>query len=258
MSPIAYDSYRYRYAHDESSSYDYPNQTIHPSFIRPQSPRQFSTIPILDLQAHISQSTLDSSSSHGWNDSPNITSRSEHTSPSLQISPGPNPDAFLYPQAAAEWDTIQESAYYNEISNGAWDTSWDTSFRAHYIGQPLAPSLTNRNQATDNNSAFITGNTIGVTALSATRQVATDAVVQASRLRRKDPGRKGRFICPTCGRDFTANHNLKYHINSHRGKRPYECEHCEKRFGTTHVLKRHVSTKHTGKGSVDNTTSSGP
>ncbi|KAJ7158404.1 hypothetical protein C8R46DRAFT_391767 [Mycena filopes] len=41
------------------------------------------------------------------------------------------------------------------------------------------------------------------------RPVATEATVRASRERRKNPTEVGKFVCPECGNDFTAKHNLK-------------------------------------------------
>ncbi|KAK7460377.1 hypothetical protein VKT23_009100 [Stygiomarasmius scandens] len=41
------------------------------------------------------------------------------------------------------------------------------------------------------------------------QHVGTDVSLEAARRRRKDPSSKGRYVCPLCGRDFTANHNLK-------------------------------------------------
>ncbi|KAJ7613966.1 hypothetical protein FB45DRAFT_937567 [Roridomyces roridus] len=71
-------------------------------------------------------------------------------------------------------------------------------------------------------------------------QVGTDATVRASTARRKDPSKIGDFICSVCGHDFTAKHNLKNHMNSHRDIKNFECG-CGERFGTAHVLKRHRS-----------------
>ncbi|KAJ7168592.1 hypothetical protein C8R46DRAFT_237439 [Mycena filopes] len=71
------------------------------------------------------------------------------------------------------------------------------------------------------------------------RPVATEATVRASRERRKNPTEVGKFVCPECGNDFTAKHNLKNHMNSHNGVKPFICEDCGQSFGTAHVLKRH-------------------
>ncbi|KAJ7767120.1 hypothetical protein B0H16DRAFT_351141 [Mycena metata] len=47
------------------------------------------------------------------------------------------------------------------------------------------------------------------------RTAVTDATVIASKNRRREPTKRGKFICNLCGSDFTAKHNLKNHVNSH-------------------------------------------
>ncbi|KAK7461030.1 hypothetical protein VKT23_008958 [Stygiomarasmius scandens] len=74
--------------------------------------------------------------------------------------------------------------------------------------------------------------------------VAAPAAVRAAVQRRKDPNRKGQYICERCGQDFTAAHNLRNHINSHIGFKPYQCDMCDSAFGTPYVLKRHKKAKH--------------
>ncbi|KAJ7757728.1 hypothetical protein DFH07DRAFT_458255 [Mycena maculata] len=74
---------------------------------------------------------------------------------------------------------------------------------------------------------------------SAIRPVATDATRRASTARRKDPSKRGAFICELCGHDFTAKHNYQNHMNSHNSVKPFQCEKCSQRFVTQHVLKRH-------------------
>ncbi|KAK7460372.1 hypothetical protein VKT23_009095 [Stygiomarasmius scandens] len=76
------------------------------------------------------------------------------------------------------------------------------------------------------------------------RKVATERVVAHARSRRKNPNQKGQYICYICGRDFTAPHNLKHHLNSHKGEKPYRCKHCRHSFTTPRSLKRHTKTKH--------------
>ncbi|KAJ7755502.1 hypothetical protein B0H16DRAFT_716205 [Mycena metata] len=71
------------------------------------------------------------------------------------------------------------------------------------------------------------------------RSVATDATVIASKNRRREPTKRGKFICHLCGNDFTAKHNLKNHVNSHNSVKDFGCKDCGQFFGTPHVLKRH-------------------
>ncbi|KAJ6512726.1 hypothetical protein C8R45DRAFT_325863 [Mycena sanguinolenta] len=69
--------------------------------------------------------------------------------------------------------------------------------------------------------------------------VATPATRRASNRRRKDPLKRGAHICHLCGADFTALHNLNFHIDSHLSRKNHECRECRQRFGTPQVLKRH-------------------
>ncbi|THU97102.1 hypothetical protein K435DRAFT_890049 [Dendrothele bispora CBS 962.96] len=63
----------------------------------------------------------------------------------------------------------------------------------------------------------------------------------------------GPFACRSCGQEFTASHNLKYHIWSRLHVKPFRCQESEEKkeptpcpFRTTtpHTLKRHVATIH--------------
>ncbi|KAF8192271.1 kinase-like domain-containing protein [Mycena galopus ATCC 62051] len=80
--------------------------------------------------------------------------------------------------------------------------------------------------------------------------VTSPATRHASAIRRRDPTKAGRYVCPICGNDFTAQHNLRYHIQAHNSVREFECDGCGQRFGTPHVLKRHI-TKCRGRAKVE-------
>uniref|UniRef100_A0A0W0EZZ3 C2H2-type domain-containing protein n=1 Tax=Moniliophthora roreri TaxID=221103 RepID=A0A0W0EZZ3_MONRR len=73
------------------------------------------------------------------------------------------------------------------------------------------------------------------------RPVGSDALLHASMRRRE---RNPSYFCPYqgCAASFTAKHNLKNHLNSHQGIRPFTCKGCHRSFGTKHVLKRHKNT----------------
>ncbi|KAK7006150.1 hypothetical protein R3P38DRAFT_1701661 [Favolaschia claudopus] len=71
------------------------------------------------------------------------------------------------------------------------------------------------------------------------RSVATSATRRAAKRRRKDPSKLGAHICEYCGDDFTAAHNLKYHIQSHLSVKEHKCTECGQSFVTPQVLKRH-------------------
>ncbi|KAF8176710.1 hypothetical protein K438DRAFT_1846631 [Mycena galopus ATCC 62051] len=69
--------------------------------------------------------------------------------------------------------------------------------------------------------------------------VASAATVRAAHSRRKNKTKPGDYVCPHCQRDFTAAHNLRFHIDSHLSIKDHECGECGQRFGTPQVLKRH-------------------
>ncbi|KAJ6545028.1 hypothetical protein DFH09DRAFT_1172496 [Mycena vulgaris] len=69
--------------------------------------------------------------------------------------------------------------------------------------------------------------------------VGTDATRRAATRRRKDPNKRGPFVCKICGNDFTAKHNLKNHTNSHNSVKEHPCPKCHQFFGTSHVRDRH-------------------
>lgn len=50
-------------------------------------------------------------------------------------------------------------------------------------------------------------------------------------------GRKKQFKCPECDRTFNHRNSLLYHIRSHSGSRPHQCEVCGKSFFSASALK---------------------
>ncbi|MCP9262538.1 hypothetical protein DINM_005913 [Dirofilaria immitis] len=60
------------------------------------------------------------------------------------------------------------------------------------------------------------------------------------------------YICSTCGRSFSLLWNLKIHMQIHNGVKPYSCSQCEKHFTRKSDLKRHmlIHTVHSRKVNV--------
>lgn len=63
---------------------------------------------------------------------------------------------------------------------------------------------------------------------------------------RKIEGTK--WSCTICGKNFTRNINLKSHIDSHNGIKPFECPECGRAFTRENDVKRHqkIHSKHHG------------
>ncbi|XP_076804501.1 uncharacterized protein LOC143448579 [Clavelina lepadiformis] len=53
------------------------------------------------------------------------------------------------------------------------------------------------------------------------------------------------FCCNFCDRSLKCKRNLKVHIRTHTGERPYQCQVCHKSFSVSSNLKTHMRT-HTG------------
>ncbi|KND01349.1 uncharacterized protein SPPG_03161 [Spizellomyces punctatus DAOM BR117] len=51
-----------------------------------------------------------------------------------------------------------------------------------------------------------------------------------------------KYMCQTCSRVFTRLYNLKSHIRSHQGLRPFKCKFCSASFTRNHDLNRHERT----------------
>lgn len=59
---------------------------------------------------------------------------------------------------------------------------------------------------------------------------------------------KEKLPCPTCGKFFVSQNNLKVHMKTHlpEYQRPFKCRFCERRFNTTRVCTEHERL-HTGE-----------
>ena len=57
------------------------------------------------------------------------------------------------------------------------------------------------------------------------------------------------FICPfsSCLKEFDEISNLKTHVRSHTGERPFQCDLCHASFITTGHLKNHMQTHSAAK-----------
>ncbi|KAL9704966.1 hypothetical protein quinque_008484 [Culex quinquefasciatus] len=62
--------------------------------------------------------------------------------------------------------------------------------------------------------------------------------------RRHHPECLTEHICPECGKRFSREGDLKYHIKYHRLERPHQCEICQKRVTSPKALQEHVARMH--------------
>ncbi|XP_045621806.1 protein bric-a-brac 2 isoform X11 [Procambarus clarkii] len=64
-------------------------------------------------------------------------------------------------------------------------------------------------------------------------------------------------ICPVCGKVISRRDNLRVHMRTHTGEKPYACPHCPHRSKTGGNLRKHVRSIH-GRDLSENTGQSAP
>ncbi|KAM6490197.1 hypothetical protein JOM56_014389 [Amanita muscaria] len=77
------------------------------------------------------------------------------------------------------------------------------------------------------------------------RAVGSPQIQQAAGKRRKKDGiYQCQFRNAGCNATFTALHNLRYHLNAHRGLKPYKCSECPFTANSPSTVKRHAMKRH--------------
>lgn len=64
-------------------------------------------------------------------------------------------------------------------------------------------------------------------------------------------------ICPVCGKQISRRDNLRVHMRTHTGEKPYPCPHCPHRSKTGGNLRKHVRSIH-GRDLSDRSGQTGP
>lgn len=73
--------------------------------------------------------------------------------------------------------------------------------------------------------------------------------VEATVTKKKPKKQKEELCCTLCDRVFTHRNSLVYHMRSHTGNRPHQCDQCGKSFFAASALKVHLRL-HSGSNSV--------
>ncbi|KAK7460373.1 hypothetical protein VKT23_009096 [Stygiomarasmius scandens] len=184
------------YNHDNQYNAQAAAQHSHPSF-QTQSP----------TQSFVSPTDLHNSPLWYHPTSPQSPPTSSASSASLYTPANSDSSAFPFPPpkygiAQGSKQPFTGMANMNDLSSPLSPISGTTLYPNYdnemSIADQSIPSLRNVAHA---------GNSIKT-------QVATDALVKASRSRRKDPTSKGRYVCQLCNQDFTASHNLNSMSNT--------------------------------------------
>ncbi|KAL0105172.1 hypothetical protein PUN28_016666 [Cardiocondyla obscurior] len=75
---------------------------------------------------------------------------------------------------------------------------------------------------------------------SSDEKIKTDIPQTAKKKKSPKPRKPGdELICPQCNRSFHHKNSLVYHMRSHSGERPHQCDICNKRFFAASALKVH-------------------
>jgi uncharacterized Zn-finger protein len=61
---------------------------------------------------------------------------------------------------------------------------------------------------------------------------------------KKLPRHDNFYICPYCGKKFSATSHLQGHLSIHTGVKEFSCTLCEKEYAYKYQLKKHLSVAH--------------
>jgi hypothetical protein len=58
------------------------------------------------------------------------------------------------------------------------------------------------------------------------------------------PGKSFNYVCCLCDYNVNGRTDMKRHLQTHTGEKPYKCSHCGYETLRSHDLKRHMRIKH--------------
>ena len=60
-------------------------------------------------------------------------------------------------------------------------------------------------------------------------------------------GPAAKISCEICAKTFSSKASYKFHMYTHTGEKPYECEHCHQKFADKSNMRNHVKQVHLGQ-----------
>ncbi|KAM6490619.1 hypothetical protein JOM56_013962 [Amanita muscaria] len=132
----------------------------------------------------------------------------------------------------------------NELSSpGDGQVLWPLPISSNGAVGPPTPSTTTGHSSQSPVGTSTAGPRVIelVAADNSLRAVGSPQIQQAAGKRRTKNGiYQCTFRNAGCNATFTARHNLRYHLNAHRGLKPYECTECSYAATSPTALKRHM------------------
>ena len=141
--------------------------------------------------------------------------------------------------------TFDQKLIINEI---------EAEIRSHTEAEPRVPEnhlLKNRcdenltGREFDEKLVHLSGEEVKDASLATELETNNPADIYTSRnskFQRKQQGSKHkRFVCPiaNCHQELANSNTFRYHMNSHKGLRPYKCPRCDKGFACYQTLIKH-------------------
>ena len=116
-----------------------------------------------------------------------------------------------------------------------WSSNWSPSSLTNDTATPLLSS-----QGSSVTEMFPTSNTFNLDNNACT-PLSLASQSMFSRFKKFYPDS---FNCPSCDYTSTSRNNVRMHMNTHTGEKPFKCSHCNYASAFRHNVLRHVKMKH--------------